>query len=75
MPRRKLLIRPYELHVSLPGDVHEKLKRFLTSDRSGSVPQGAYQRFFLERIEEFFRKLEATGNQLLKELENDPRGD
>lgn len=71
MPRRKLLIRPRRLTLKLPGDLYEKLEKFLTSDRTGVVPMGAWQSFFVNRSEEFFAKLESTGNAFLKEIEND----
>lgn len=70
MSRPKLLTRPKHLTISLPSDVLEKLNRFLHSDRTGGVPKGAHQRFFVERIEEFFRRIEAHGNDLLQEIEN-----
>jgi len=70
MPPRRLITPTLPLTISLPQPTLEKLEKFLTSDRLGKVPKGAYQRFFVERIEEFFRRIEATGNDFLKEMEN-----
>lgn len=56
MPRGS---RP-SLHPSRPLDTHldaslmAQLDRVLWSDVEGRVPKGAYQRFFNERLREFF---------------------
>jgi hypothetical protein len=47
-------IRPSLLHLSLPEDVRTRLDLLLHSDLEGRVPKGAYQRFFIDRITEFF---------------------
>jgi len=70
MPPRRLITPTLPLTISLPQPTLEKLEKFLTSDRLGKVPKGAYQRFFVERIEEFFRRIEASGNDLLKEIQS-----
>jgi hypothetical protein len=70
MSRSKLVIRPRKLTICLPGDVAAKLETFLTSTRTGTVPQGAYQRFFTEAIHDFFAKIETAGNQLMKEIDH-----
>lgn len=70
MPPRRLITPTKPLTIALSAPVLDKLTAFLTSDRTGTVPKGAYQRFFTERIEEYFRKMEGTGNQLLQEIEN-----
>lgn len=75
MPPRKLITPTRPLTTSIPGPVLERLENYLRSDRTGEVPKGAYQRFFVERIEEFFRKIEATGNDLLKEIGDGNSGD
>ncbi|QGH72972.1 MAG: hypothetical protein [Siphoviridae sp. ctdEk19] len=50
MPRPKRTIRPRHLHLSLPEDVLAKLDLLLFCPVEGRVPQGAYQKFFLERL-------------------------
>jgi len=54
MPRKPDVVRPTLLHVSLPEDVRARLDLALFSELEGRVPKGAYQRFFIERIQEFF---------------------
>ncbi len=54
MPRAKLINRPRKLTIHLAAEVAEKLELFLFSEVRGKVPEGAYQRFFTERINEFF---------------------
>lgn len=54
MPRKPDVIRPTLLHMSIPEDVRAKLDLYLFSELEGRVPKGAYQRFFTERIQEFF---------------------
>ena len=54
MPRPPNVIRPSLLHLALPEDIRAKLDLFLWSDLEGRVPKGAYQRFFMERIQEYF---------------------
>lgn len=59
MPTKPLLVRPVKLHTSLPEDLRTRLDLHLYSDLEGRVPKSAYQRFFTERIQDFFgsRKL------------------
>jgi hypothetical protein len=61
MPRPTLIIRPRKLTIALPEDVAARLELYLTSPAEQRVPHGAYQRFFVERIGEFFAKWEADG--------------
>lgn len=70
MPPRRLITPSKPVTITLSEPVLNKLTAFLTSDRTGAVPKGAYQRFFTDRIEEFFRRLEGTGDKLLKEMQN-----
>jgi hypothetical protein len=56
MPRRPNIIRPVKLLISLPEDIHAKLVLHLYSEAEGRVPQGAYQKFFVERILQFFQE-------------------
>ena len=53
MKTRKI-IRPTRLETSLPEDIRAKLDLHLYSEVEGRVPFGAYQRFLIERIQEFF---------------------
>jgi hypothetical protein len=48
------IIRPIKLTTTLPEDVKAKLDLHLFSEVAGRVPIGAYQKFFLERIKDFF---------------------
>lgn len=48
------IIRPSKLTMSLPEDIRAKLDLHLFSEVENRVPMGAYQRFFIERIQEFF---------------------
>lgn len=54
MPRKPAVVRPSLIHMSIPEDVRAKLDLYLYSDLEGRVPRGAYQKFFTERIQEFF---------------------
>lgn len=54
MPRRPNLDRPVKLTLVLPESVRARLDLHLFSELEGRVPQGRYQAFFLERIQEFF---------------------
>lgn len=54
MPRRPELDRPSPVEISLPESVRVRLDLHLFSDLEGRVPQGAYKRFFVERLREFF---------------------
>jgi hypothetical protein len=58
MPRRPNVIPHIRLETTIPEDLKTKLDLFLFSPTEGRVPQGAYQRFFCDRIREFFQKLE-----------------
>lgn len=54
MAGRPSLIRTVDLHVCLPEDIYARLVIHLYSSAEGRVPRGAFQRFFNERITEFF---------------------
>jgi hypothetical protein len=53
------ITRPVKLTTTLPEDIRAKLDLFLYSELEGRVPKGAYQAFFLERIREFFARMES----------------
>jgi hypothetical protein len=48
------IIRPISLRTTFPEDTRAKLDLYLWSELEGRVPQGAYQRFLVARIREFF---------------------
>lgn len=52
--KKPKIIRPVKLTTNLPEDVRAKLDLHLYSEVEGRVPFGAYQRFLVERIQEFF---------------------
>lgn len=54
MARRPNIIRPVPLTTHLPEDVRASLDLHLFSQVDGCVPPGAYQKFFVARIKEFF---------------------
>lgn len=54
MTKPPKIIRPTKLTLALPEDVRAKLDLHLFSEVEHRVPFGAYQRFFIERIREFF---------------------
>ena len=56
MSRRPNIIPSVMLNVALPQDIHTQLTLHLFSELEGRVPLGAYQRFFIERIREFFKQ-------------------
>jgi hypothetical protein len=53
MSRPPAIHRPVSLHTTLPEDVYARLVTYLYSPAEGRVPQGAIQRFLIERINEF----------------------
>lgn len=61
MPRRKNLIRPAELHATIPSTEKAKLDLALFSPLEGKIPFGAYQAFVVEAIR---MKYEWTGMDL-----------
>lgn len=48
------VLRPTQLTTNLPEDLRAKLDIHLFSTIEGRVPHGAYSRFLVERIKEFF---------------------
>jgi hypothetical protein len=54
--RRPNILRPIKLTTTLPEDIRAKLDLYLYSEVEGRVPKGAYQQFFIERIQEFFQQ-------------------
>jgi hypothetical protein len=56
MTKKANIIRPVHLHITLPEDLHGRLSAYLFSPSQGRVPNGAYQKFFCERILEFFNR-------------------
>lgn len=56
MPATAKIDRPTVLHMHLPLSLRVKLDLYLWSELEGRVPKGAYQAFFIERLQEFFGK-------------------
>lgn len=54
MPRPKNAIPSESINLHLSGDLKGRLDLHLVSESSAKIPQGAYQRFFSERLYEFF---------------------
>lgn len=54
MPRKPEIDRPVSLHLMLPESEHGRLTLHLFSPLENRVPKGAFQRFFLERLRDFF---------------------
>lgn len=55
MPRRPNPIPDARLNLRLPEDIRTRVDLELFSAAEGRVPLGAYQRWFIERIQEYFR--------------------
>lgn len=51
------VIRPRKLTLHLPETEATRLDLYLWSPSQQRVPHGAYQAFFIERIKEFFNRL------------------
>lgn len=52
---RKPLVDPsVSTNLHLPESVRTRIDLLLFSELEGRVPKGAYQRFFLERLNDFF---------------------
>ena len=54
--RKPLLERSVSTNVHLPETLRARLDLHLFSTLDGRVPKGAYQRFFIERLGEFFSR-------------------
>lgn len=66
MARRPNIERPVHLNLVLPESVRTRLDLLLWSTVEGKVPRGAYQAFFLDRLNEYFERLKENtdGRQL-----------
>jgi hypothetical protein len=62
MARPPAVLRPVSLHTGLPEDLHAKLTLYLYSESEKRVPRGAYQKFIIDRIVEFFNRLEHSND-------------
>lgn len=62
MPRKPNIDPPTRLELKLPESLRTKLDLLLFSELEGRVPQGKYQEFFIERLNEFFtsKRLDLT---------------
>jgi hypothetical protein len=56
------IIRPTKLTMALPEDIRAKLDLYLYSEAQQRIPHGAYQKFMVERISDFFRSSEPGFN-------------
>ena len=56
MPRPPNILRPVSLHLMLPEDLYFKLAAHLYSEAEHRVPKGSFQKFFCERITEYFNR-------------------
>jgi hypothetical protein len=57
MPRHANLETPTRLTLVLPASIRQKLDKHLHNTSLGRVPMGAYQAFFLARIQEYFDRV------------------
>jgi hypothetical protein len=58
MARPKAVIRPVEMSVSLPEDLHARLKLELFSELEGRVPHGRISQLFALLLREHFAALD-----------------
>lgn len=58
MPRKPNIIPSVPLTVHLPLDLRTKLDLVLVSKLEGRIPVGAYQRFFVKLLNDYFAALE-----------------
>jgi len=63
MARPKSVIRPVEMSVSIPEDLHARLKLELFSDVEGRVPHGKISRLFTLLLQQHFAVLDGTQPQ------------
>jgi hypothetical protein len=56
MPRHANLDAPTRLTLILPKEVRDKLDKYLYNASLGKIPLGAYQTFFVARIQEYFSR-------------------
>lgn len=70
MPRPKNVVQTKPLTLALPVPLLTKVMLTLYSDLEQRVPTGAYQRFFSERIQEYF----STSTRDFSHLRNLPAG-
>jgi hypothetical protein len=57
MSRQPNLKKPTKLTLMLPEDIRLRLDRFLYDPSMGRVPIGAYQAFFVARINEYLSRV------------------
>lgn len=63
MARPPSIIRSVKLTTMLPEDIWSRLTLHLYSELEGRVPVGAYQRFLVERIREYFEHAPTPGER------------
>lgn len=64
MPRRPNIERPTQLCLKLPESTRIRLDLILWSSVEGRVPVGAYQKFFLSLLNNYFDSLKDSPNVL-----------
>ncbi len=57
MPPPRAIEPTRKLTLQMPPDTMARLELYLTSVSKGRVPKGAWSKFFTERVEEFFARL------------------
>lgn len=64
--KRPKVIRPTRLHLALPEDIRARLDLYLFSTVEQRVPFGAYQTFFVERVQEFLSRKPPVTTEAIK---------
>lgn len=54
MPKPKQLVPYRHIHTTIPKPLSDRLDLFLWSDLEQRVPQGAFQQFLIDRLNQFF---------------------
>lgn len=60
--RRPNIIRPTRLNLALPEDIRAKLDLHLWSEAEMRVPHGAYQKFILGLLRDYFNRGNRNGS-------------
>lgn len=58
MARRASITPNIQLEIRIPEDLRAKLELHLWSDLEGRVPLGGYSKFFIERLKEYFDRIQ-----------------
>lgn len=71
MPRKPAIEPNFELHTTLPARLAARVELLLFSEAEGRVPRGAWQKFLVERLTEYFHHRRVDVGVLI----NRPPGD